>query len=277
MSTTSTTPPVTLDVSGTPRTPFLRLVQVEWRKMVDTRSGFWLLAITAGLLALAVALVVLVVGLNDFRVDARGISQIMTIPVSLLLPVFAILTITSEWSQRTALTSFTLEPHRSRVVLAKLAAVATFAFGTIAVAVLMGALTNVLCAAVTGNPVEWNLEASELFWLVVQQMLFFAMGFGFGMLLLNTPGAIAIYYVVALLLPFMVWGALYAIFDWAQDVLPWVDLGFAITPLSTGADPLGRPIEVEAIHYAQTAFTALVWVGVPVALGMWRILRAEVK
>jgi ABC-type transport system involved in multi-copper enzyme maturation permease subunit len=277
MSTAPVVPPVTLDVSGTPRTPFLRLVQVEWRKMIDTRSGFWLLAITAGLLALVMALIVLVVGLNDFQVDARGISQGMTIPVSLLLPVFAILIVTSEWSQRTALTSFTLEPHRSRVVLAKLVAVATLAVGTIAVAFVLGALTNVLCAAVTGNPLEWNLDGSELFWAVVQQMLYFAMGFALGMLLLNTPGAIAIYYVIALLLPLMVWGTLYAIFDWAKDLLPWVDLGFAIAPLSTGADPLGRPVDVEALTYVQTGFTALVWVGVPVALGMWRILRAEVK
>ncbi len=280
MSTTSAAlspEPVTLDVSSTPQTPFTRLMKVEWRKMVDTRSGFWLLAVTGGLVALVVGIVVLVVGLNDARVTAADLSQIMTIPVSLLLPVFAILIVTSEWSQRTALATFTLEPHRIRVIGAKLAAVSAFAVATIVVAVLAGALTNVLCAAVTGNDLQWDLDPAQLFWTVVLQLLYFWMAFALGLLLLNTPGAIAIYYVVSLLLPLMVWGALYAIFDWAKDVLPWVDLGFAMTPLTTGANPMGEPVSVEAINYAQTAFTAFIWVIVPVMLGIWRLLRAEVK
>ena len=40
----------------------------------------------------------------------------------IILPVLAILLVTGEWSQRTALTTFTMEPRRERVVLAKLAA-----------------------------------------------------------------------------------------------------------------------------------------------------------
>jgi ABC-2 type transport system permease protein len=280
MSTTTASPtpePVTLDISATPQTPFSRLMKVEWRKMIDTRSGFWLLAITGGLLVLTVALVVLVVGLNDGQVSAADLSQIMTIPVSLLLPVFAILIVTSEWSQRTALATLTLEPHRIRVIGAKLAAVSIFAVATIVVAVAMGALTNVLCAVVTGNDMEWNLDPAQLFWIAVLQLLYFWMAFALGLLLLNTPGAIAIYYVVSLLLPLMVWGTLYAIFDWAKDVLPWVDLGFAMAPLTSGADPIGEEVSVELVNYAQTAFTAFIWVIVPVSLGIWRLLRAEMK
>ncbi len=271
------TVPVALDIGSTPRTSFGRLVKVEWRKMVDTRGGFWLLAITGVLLLLAVGISVLVIGLNDIAVTASDLSQIMTIPLSLLLPVFAILIVTSEWGQRTALTTFTLEPHRLRVILAKLAAVSAFAVATIALAVLLGALTNVLCAAVTGNDLVWNLQVDQLLWLVVNQLLYFAMGFAFGCLLLNTPGAISIYYVIALMLPIMVYSTLYAIFEWAQDVLPWVDLGMAITPLISGRNPLGEPVQIEAIHYLQTGFTAFVWVIVPLALGLVRILRAEVK
>ena len=40
--------------------------------------------------------------------------------MSLLLPVMGILLVTSEWSQRTDMTTFALEPHRSRVIMAKL-------------------------------------------------------------------------------------------------------------------------------------------------------------
>lgn len=269
--------PVTLDLSKSGPTPFLRLVGVEWRKMVDTRSGIWLLSITAGLLALVAAIIVLVVGLNDYQVDAQGLSQGFSLPVSLLLPVFGILIVTSEWSQRTALVSFTLEPHRARVVGAKLVAVSTLAVGTIVVAIVMGALTNLLCAAVTGNPLEWNLDASQLVWTIVSQLAYFAMGFALACLMLNTPGAISVFYVVALLLPIMLWGTLYALFDWAKDVLPWIDINTALTPLMSGTDIAGSTVTVDALNYVQAVWTVLLWVGLPVTLGLWRILRAEVK
>jgi hypothetical protein len=42
--------------------------------------------------------------------------------LSRLLPIALMLTMTSEWSQRTALTTFTLEPRRGRVLAAKLTA-----------------------------------------------------------------------------------------------------------------------------------------------------------
>ncbi|WP_028656053.1 ABC transporter permease subunit [Nocardioides sp. J54] len=274
----STTAPVTLDLSKSGPTPFSRLVKVEWRKMVDTRGGLWLMGITAGLLLLVMALVVLVVGLNDGRVDGNDLSQVFTIPVSLLLPVFAILTVTSEWSQRTALASFTLEPHRGRVILAKLVAVSALAVATIVVAFVVGAVTNVLCALVTDNPLAWNLDLSTLVWIVISQLAFFAMGFALACLMLNTPGAISVFYVVALLMPLMVWSTLYAIFDWAKDVLPWIDINTAITPLTTdGYDIIGEPVDVGLVNYVQGVWTLVLWVGIPVTLGMWRILRAEVK
>lgn len=273
----SSTAPVTLDLSKSGPTPFSRLVAVEWRKMIDTRSGIWLLSITGGLLVLVMALIVLVVGLNDGQVDARGLMQGFSIPISLLLPVFGILTITSEWSQRSALASFTLEPHRIRVVWAKLVAVSALAVATIVLALVLGALTNVLCAAVTGNPLLWELSASELVWTIVSQLAFFAMGFALGCLLLNTPGAVTLFYVVALLLPIMLWGTLFAIFDWAQDVLPWIDINTALAPLISGSNIIGEPVEVGPINYVQGLWTFLLWVGLPVSLGMWRILRAEVK
>ncbi len=280
MSTTVPTAPgapVTLDLSKSGPTPFSRLVRVEWRKMIDTRSGIWLLSITAGLLVLVAAIITLVVGLNDYQVDAQGLSQGFSLPVSLLLPVFGILIVTSEWSQRTALVSFTLEPHRARVVGAKLVAVSALAVGTILVAIVMGAITNLLCAAVTGNPLEWNLDASQLVWTIVSQLAFFAMGFALACLMLNTPGAIAVFYVIALLLPIMLWGTLYAIFDWAKDVLPWIDINTALTPLMSGTDINGGAVTIDALNYVQAIWTVLLWVGLPVTLGLWRILRAEVK
>ncbi|THV18126.1 ABC transporter permease [Nocardioides caeni] len=197
--------------------------------------------------------------------------------MSILVPVFGILVVTSEWSQRNALTTFTLEPHRLRVMGAKLVAVSALAVATILLAFVLGALTNLLCAAVTGNPLVWELDGSQLLWTVIAQLAFFAMGYALACLLLNTPGAIALFYVVALVLPLVVWGPLYFIFDWAKDVLPWIDINTALTPLMAGTDFAGDAVVVETINYLQAGWTIVLWVGIPVTLGLWRISRAEVK
>jgi ABC-type transport system involved in multi-copper enzyme maturation permease subunit len=280
MSTTSpTVPPATLDVSGTPRTPFLRLVRVEWRKMLDTRSGFWLLASTAILIALVMTAILLIVGLTteDVELSASDLSGIFSFPVSLLVPVFGVLIVTSEWSQRTAMVTFALEPHRLKVVLAKLVAVTALALATIALALVLGSLTNVLVAAIEGYDPVWDLSAGRLFWVVVVQVAFFAMGFALGTLLLNTPGAVAVYYVVALMLPLILWPALFAIFDWARDILPWVEVNTASAPLIGGTNIIGEEVTVGATEYLQFITSASLWVLLPLTLGIWRLLRAELK
>src|SRR5215210_5658638 len=97
-----------------------RLIAVELRKMVDTRAGLWL---QLGVVALTVAAVILRSVTGDasdhvFRAELAWALQ----PAAVLLPVVGILLVTSEWTQRTALATFTLVPQRSRVVVAKLAA-----------------------------------------------------------------------------------------------------------------------------------------------------------
>jgi ABC-2 type transport system permease protein len=83
--------------------------------MFDTRAGYWLMAsigITALLATGGVAL---------FASDAQSIYANFTkaIGFPIILPIVAILSVTSEWSQRTAFTTFTLVPGRHRVILAK--------------------------------------------------------------------------------------------------------------------------------------------------------------
>lgn len=272
MSATTAAPLGQIDVTGTPRTPFGRLAKVELRKMFDTRAGLWLGLITAFLILLALAIPQLVVALNDSVTISANIfmTQIMTIPLSLLVPVFAITIVTSEWGQRTALVTFALEPHRMRVLLAKLVTVVGLAAGTIAIALGLALAGTAVAGLIGDYSPNWNLGVDTVAWVFAQQLLFFVMAFAFGLLLLNTAGAVAIYYVVALLLPMMVFGPLYAIFGWAQDVVPWIDLGFALMPFSTGEGG-------DATDAARVVVTALIWVALPFMLGVRRLLRAELK
>lgn len=262
----------TIDISSTERVPFARLVSVELRKMRDTRAGFWLLVITGVLLLIALGITLLVVALNDeVRLTATEFAQIMTVPVSLLVPVLAITSITSEWSQRTGLVSFTLEPHRMRVVLAKLVTVVILALSTIVLAIVVGAIGNLAGAAINGTDASWNLEAGPFIWTVVNQLAYFLMAFAFGLVFLSTPASIAIYYVVAMLLPFMVYSALYAFFEWAQDLIPYVDLGYAMAPYMTPGQ------ETSGTTLLNVVVAITLWVVIPFVVGMRRVTRAELK
>ena len=100
--------------------PFARLFRAEFRKAADTRAARWLLA-AAVLLALAAQAVPLVFP-RDVTQDRASFLTWAALGLSRLLPIALMLTMTAEWSQRTALATFTLEPRRSRVLAAKVAA-----------------------------------------------------------------------------------------------------------------------------------------------------------
>ena len=88
--------------------------------MTDTRAGFWLLLSTVLITAVAVVLIVIVGDAGD--VSLQDMVSLAVQPAALLLPVIGILLVCSEWSQRTAMITFTLVPDRSRVMVAKLLA-----------------------------------------------------------------------------------------------------------------------------------------------------------
>ena len=116
---TATSAPMTLDVSQTARVPFSRLVSVELRKMFDTRAGRWLLISIAAFTALVLIIQLWVVLAQDQTVTFEDFAAGANIPMNILLPVLGVMSVTSEWSQRTAMVTFTLEPSRTRFLAAK--------------------------------------------------------------------------------------------------------------------------------------------------------------
>jgi ABC-2 type transport system permease protein len=81
--------PTTIDTTR-PAVPFGRLVRVEFRKMTDTRAGRTLVAVTAALMLLAAAIMVLVAGTNDkFDATASDFASVQQFVSLLILPVFA--------------------------------------------------------------------------------------------------------------------------------------------------------------------------------------------
>ena len=130
------------------RIPLTRVIAVELRKMFDTRSGFWLMASIVITSVLATA--ALIVFAPDDQLTFDNFAAAIGAPMTVILPMIAILAVTSEWSQRSGLTTFTLVPHRGRVLGAKL--VAAVAVGI--VAMVVGAVSFLLI-------VLWLLPATQ--------------------------------------------------------------------------------------------------------------------
>jgi 5-methyltetrahydropteroyltriglutamate--homocysteine methyltransferase len=128
--------------------PTTRLVKVELRKMFNTRSGFWML-VSIGVLSVIATGAVLIFA-PDGEITYENFAAAIGFPMSVILPMIAILGVTSEWSQRSGLTTFTLVPSRGRVIGAK--AIATFVVGVVsmAVAFAVGAVGNLLGSRTMG-------------------------------------------------------------------------------------------------------------------------------
>src|SRR6188768_2573279 len=188
MSTTAPTGHSTLDISTTPPVPFARLVKVELRKTYDTRAGVWLLGITAFLAAAVMVVALIVVLVQDEPIKLNDFVGIANFISGFLLPVLGIMLVTSEWSQRTAMVTFTLEAHRGRIVAAKLAAGLLLALIVSATATVSAFIVNGIYSVAHGGG-DWHFGFLELLGFLLTQVIAMLTGFAFATLLLNTAAA----------------------------------------------------------------------------------------
>jgi ABC-2 type transport system permease protein len=265
---TTSSAPMTLDVSQTPRVPFSRLVSVETRKMFDTRAGRWLLISIAAFTALVLVIQLWVVLAQDQTVSFNDFAGGANIPMNILLPVLGIMSVTSEWSQRTAMVTFTLEPSRTRFLAAKFVSTLVVALAAVVVGLILTIIANGLYAAFSDNPVTWELGPFRIFCYFLLYFFSMATGFAFGALFLNTALAIVIYFVYSFIFPGLFeLGA--NLMSWFGDLRPWIDFANAQNPVIE-ADISGK-------EWAQLVTSGLIWLALPLGIGIWRVLRAEVK
>ncbi len=246
--------------------PFRRIVAVEVRKMFDTRAGFWLLASIVITSLLATAAVVLFAPEKEQTYSTFGTA--IGFPMSVILPMVAILLVTGEYSQRTALTTYTLVPSRGRVVTAKLLSAVGVGVVSMLVAFVVGALGNVVGTALAGVDQVWDMNAADMLGVIAGNVLGLLVGFMLGVLFRSSAAAIVGYFVFTLLLPGLS-GALAGAQGWYRDVQPWVDFEYARSALFNG--------EFGATYMAHLGVAAAIWLVVPLAIGLRMVLRSEVK
>jgi ABC-2 type transport system permease protein len=263
-----TVPTGGLDISSTSQVSMTTLARVEFRKALDTRAGRWLVI---AILALVVVIeVIYSFAASDGDKNLQDYIQIPAFTLGYFLPIIIIMLVTSEQSQRNGLVTFSLEPRRPRIVLAKFLAGLALAVCVMVLAFVL-ALAGTLLGALTGASPEWSVDGNLLFnGFVLSNLIGVFIGFAIAMLIMNTAGAIVAYFAYSLILPTAV-GILSALVETFEDIAPWIEFNTAQVPLFQG------DFTPSAEEWAQIATSGFIWLVIPLALGIWRLLRIEFK
>ncbi|MDT0201800.1 ABC transporter permease [Nocardioides sp. AE5] len=262
MSTqTNTLEPGMIDISQSRRPSLPKLIGVEVRKMTDTRAGLWLL-ITIGVITVLANTLFLIFGDSD-DLKFMAFLQFAAMPQGILLPVLAVLLVTQEWGQRTGLVTFSLVPHRSKVLAAKLIAAVLFVLAAFVVAVVVA----LVLTPIAGAPDPWEYVTAPYMARIVLAMVLGALwGYAFGVALLNSAFAIVAYFAVPTVVSIVteIWKSM-------QENLLWFDLS---TSSSWLFDPT-RSLSGE--QWAQIGTGVLIWIVLPMVIGWFRVNRMEIK
>jgi hypothetical protein len=164
--------------------------------------------------------------------------------------------------------TFTLEPSRVRVVGAKLVSILVISVGALVIGVILGAFANMLYGALSSHDVVWGSPGKYAAYYLLLYIFGMATGFAFGALFLNSAAGIVVYFVYSFVFPgLFALGA--ALMDWFAKLQPWIDFN------NDQNDLIDATIHGNA--WAHLLVSGLIWLVLPLIIGIWRIRRAEVK
>jgi ABC-2 type transport system permease protein len=246
--------------AGRDRRPGLaRLTRVELRKAYDTRAGFWLL-LSCVLLVVAVAAISIFAG-NDSDHTLGNVFNNSSQAINILLPVVGILLVTSEWSQRTAQVTFTLVPHRGRVLAAKVLASLALALAAFVVVLALSLLFTAI------NPSDgdgaWSLGGALLGQTAVFFIISMLIGTAFGAAFQLSAPAIVASFVLAI-----AYAAATHLLG-LDGLANWTNQGDTFSPLTDHS--------MSAREWARVGTTLLLWLVLPLTVGAYRFLRDEIR
>lgn len=247
----------TLDSIPTAR--FGNLVAAETRKFIDTRASMWLLTAIGSLTVVLAGVWTALAdrSARDGTVAWYGGLGVTSTAAAMLLPIMAILMATSEWSRRTAMTTFVMTPRRPLVTVAKGLVVVGAAF--------IGALLPTLVTAAAGLAVRvahpdlqvtWSMGWKVILGSALAVVLQVLIGFALGMAFLSAPAAIVTLLAVPPLMPLM---AMVPVLD---RIEPWVNFPHALDPLLGGT--------ISGMGWAHLASALGLWMVAPLVVGLWR-------
>jgi ABC-type transport system involved in multi-copper enzyme maturation permease subunit len=235
---------------------FSTVVSVELRKMTDTRTSRGLLAgvgtLLLGVLAWKVSHPAIPTTFHNY---AGGNAAV----VGYAAPILGLLAMSSEWTQRTALTTFTLVPRRLTVLSAKLVT-ALLLSATLMVGGLVLAAGGVALGGGLHGGASFADLAVDIRGAMVVVLLHTLLGAAFGALAAQSTVALGAYFLAPVVWSNVAGQALHG-------AAPWLDIFRAYERLASA----------QPVHALPQTLTALsLWVLLPGALGLARSLRREV-
>ena len=135
---------------------------------------------------------------------------------------------------------------------------------------VLGALVHGLAVGVRGADADWSLTWGLVGGMALMLGLGLLQGVGFGLSLLNTPAAMVIYFAYLFALPTIL-GIGSALMDWFKSFAEWINFNQAQSVLYDGF------WNMSGSEWGKLIVSGILWLGLPLAFGIRRILRAEVK
>ncbi|GAA2452503.1 hypothetical protein GCM10010191_83520 [Actinomadura vinacea] len=245
-----------------PRPSLGRLTVVELRKMTDTRSGRWILIVIALFTPALMPVIIFSMPAEDQTVREMFVAS--QAAVSILLPVLGILSVTAEWSQRTALTTFALVPGRERVAAAKLLGGVILAASFVAIGVVTAVTARGVGGLLGRSEGSWSLPPALVGQALLYSTILVVIGAAFGMALMQPALAIVLYFLLPTL-----WAMLGEMVEKLKKPAGWLDTDKTLAALNeTG---------VTAGEWARVGTSVAVWMLVPLVIGLVRLSRREVR
>ncbi len=220
-------------------------IRSEWIKLRTVRMNFVLFIIAVAFPVIVSVLVASLGDVTDLRIsDVVGLVTGSSVVTALLLGVVGAVSISAEFAYGTIRPTFAATPRRMRVLISKAVVTALFAAVAEALVVVFCFALSSTIAKSRGASLSLSSDPearAALIGVVVFAVIVSLLGFGLGMVVRNTPAAVA----VLILWPLVVENIVLAILsaagvDHPQKFLPYIS-GFGLgNPDAAGTDSLSR-------------------------------------
>ena len=223
----------------------INTIRSEWIKLRTVRMNFVLFVLAVAFPVVVSVLVASLASIDDLKVDdVVGLVTGSSVVTALLLGVVGAVSISAEFAHGTIRPTFAATPKRMRVLISKAVVIALFA--AVAEALVVVFCYAVSSAIVSSRGAHLSLSdqteaRSALIGIVVFAVIVSLLGFGIGMVIRNTPAAVA----VLILWPLVVENIIMAILSAAgvnnpQKYLPYIS-GFGLgNPNAPTSESLSR-------------------------------------
>ena len=256
------------------RLGFARIVHSEWIKFTTLRSTWWSLALVAVVsVGLSLLQASAIASFGDYTIpnptaeqinaDAVMVIVFATVLTQLLAVIVGTISVTGEYSTGMIRSSLTAAPDRVRSLLAKTLVVSgtMFVFSLIVFGIA-GLITGPI---LPNGPVDFSDLDSSLMPLLggaLYMAVVAAMGVGFGYIIRNGPGALAVGIGIVFVAPVLV------LFFPMTDDFAWVQELAAYLPSNAGQSLfMGSPLSGETLETAPALITLGAWAAVGLGAG----------